>query len=55
MGEHLPVRENSGNFDDWKSQGILHKILENQGILDNFYFYSVIKMDQIFSFQAHLV
>ena len=30
MGRHFPVRETSGNLVDWKSQGILPKILEKQ-------------------------
>ena len=28
MGKLFPVRENSGNFEDWKSRGILPKLLE---------------------------
>ena len=29
IGRHFPVREKSGNFEDWKSQGKSNKILEN--------------------------
>ena len=47
---------------DWKSQGNLDKILEKSGKFREFLFFVLFlielyffKMDQVFSFQAHLV
>ena len=48
MGEHFPVREKSGNFEQtekvrdlcpeyWKSRGILPKILEKYGNFSLFF------------------
>ena len=59
MGEHFPVRENSGNFwADWNNQELEHKILEKLSIFtqntENFrhfillYFLVILILDHIY-------
>ena len=62
MEKLFPVREKSGNFvQTGKVREIWTKYWKSQGNLENFYFLCFfnwtvfVKMDQVFSFQAHLV